>query len=304
MRSFLKSAMAPGIRKASLALAAAVLPVAWSATAHAEEKPVEERIKALLDINELERFHSVYGYQQDKSLFNENVDLFVEKGSSTIFQNALYKDKTGIRRMWLGNWGRLTYDAYMMIDGLMNDHLMFQPVFTLSEDRQSAKMRARGRGYITTFDGDIGKRTIAFGDHYVKEDGTREATGNLSLVQDYIYENTFVKDNGTWKLKDWNICIYATSSYSRGYADLPIPGKMGNGPDVKPGERRHVDLEEGKPENPQELFPGNPNGPDQVLTPEDTGCYVAKNQIMSRSAVVPFHYPNPVTGQPVVWENR
>jgi hypothetical protein len=46
------------------------------------------------------------------------------------------------------------------------------------------------------------------------------------------------------------------------------------------------------------------NGPDRVETPEEYGCFFAKNQTMVHSVVLPFHFPNPVTGQMVTWENK
>lgn len=288
----------------SLACAAAMMaPTALAQTM--SDARFEQRLKALLDTNEIERFHNVYGYQQDKSLFFENIELFADKGSVGIFQNAEYREKAGLERLWYGHWAHLSHYAFVPVDGLLNDHIMFQPVVTLAPDGQTATLRGRGRGYITSYQETLkGQGTKGFDDHFVDASGKQASTGHLALIQDYIYENRFVKEGGAWKLQRWNICIYATGTYGRGYADMPVAGTMGNPDDAKPGARRRLDLEEGQPERSQDLFPENAMGPDRVLTPEESGCFVAKNQIMSRSSVVPFSFVNPVNGRPVRWVNR
>ena len=271
----------------------------------ASEEQFEQRIKRALDVNEIQRFYSIYGYQQDKSLFFENIQLFTDSGASAVFQNAEYREKAGLERFWYGHWAHLTHHAFMPVDGLMNDHWLFQPVVTLSEDGQSARLRGHGRGYITSYQGQIraGSSSESFTDKFVDESGQQQSLGPLALVQDYIYEHVFVKEDDAWKIKRWTICIYATGKYGRGYADIPVPGFMGNSPDAKPGERAQYDLVN-QPERPQVLYPENPTGPDRVLSAEETGCFVAKNQVMAYATVVPFSFDNPVTGKPVTWENR
>jgi len=266
----------------------------------------ERRIKALLDGNEIERLYSIYGYQQDKSLFVENIDLFADKGAAAVFQNAEYRGKDGLARFWFGHWAHLTHNAFVPVDGLMNDHLLFQPVVTVSPDGNSARLRGHGRGYITSYQGKIreGQSTDGFTDKVVNADGVQQSAGPLGLVQDYIYEHRFVKEDGAWKLQRWTLCIYTTGKYGRGYADLPIPGTMGNGADARHGDRRAIDMENERPERPHTLYPENPVGPDKVLSSEETGCFIAKNQVMARSAVVPFSFVNPVTGKAVTWRNR
>lgn len=291
-------------------LVAATLTLVGTQSALAQSisapRTTESRIKALLDTNELERFYSIYGYQQDKSLYFENIELFVERGAAAVFQNAEYRGKDGLARFWFGHWGHLTHGAYAPVDGLMNDHLLFQPIVTLSPDGQTARLRGHGRGYITSYQGQIrvGQNTESFTDKVVDEDGVQRSAGPLALVQDYIYEHSFAKEDGAWKLRRWTLCIYATGKYGRGYADLPIPGTMGNDTNAKHGDRRAMDMESERPERPQALFPDNPTGPDHVLSAAETGCFVAKNQVMARSAVVPFSFVNPVTGRQVTWSNR
>ncbi len=266
-----------------------------------------ERAQRVADVIEIERLKSVYGYQQDKSLFSEQVDLFANEGAYAIFQNGKFREHEGLRRLWYGHWARLTAGTLMHLDGFLNDHFIVQPVITVAPDGKSAKARFRARDYVFNYTAPFPhppqhKTAADAQDHYT-EDGKIKGAGPLNLIQDLIYENEYVREDGLWKMKGLTICIYANGTYGRGYADLPIPGQMGNPPDAKPGDRYTIDLTDTQPERSKELFPGNPVGPDEVISAEDLGCYIAKSHTMSRSAVYPFHYVNPVTQQPVLWKN-
>jgi hypothetical protein len=266
-----------------------------------------QRAQRVADVIEIERLKSVYGYQQDKSLFSEQVDLFAKEGAYAIFQNGKYREHDGLRRLWYGHWSRLTADTLMHLDGFLNDHFIVQPVITVAPDGKSAKARFRARDYVFNYTAPFPlppqhKTAADAQDHYT-EDGKIKGAGPLNLIQDLIYENEYVREDGVWKMKGLTICIYANGTYGRGYADLPVPGQMGNPPWAKPGDRYTIDLTDTQPERSKELFPGNPVGPNEVISKEDLGCYIAKSHVMSRSAVYPFHYVNPVTQQPVLWKN-
>jgi hypothetical protein len=264
------------------------------------------RAQRLSDIDQIERLHYIYGYQQDKMLWSEQVDLFAEHDASAIFQNAQYRDKTGVRRLWYGHWSRLTQGTLMQIDGVLNDHFQAQPVISVSSDGLTAHGRFRARDYVFNYAAPIlsGQSSgLGLGDQFVSGQQVRQA-GLLALLQDVLYENTFVKEDGVWKIKTFNLCIYASAPYERGYSDRPIPGQMGASADAKSGDRRKLDLEEGLPEGASDLFPANPTGPDAVLSAAQSGCFIAKDQVMSRAAVFPFHYANPVTGDTVSWRNQ
>lgn len=244
---------------------------------------LEYRAGVIQDMEDVERFHYIYAYQQDKLLLGEQVDLFADHGSEVHFQNQVYLGKAGARRLWVGHWGPMTKNALMPIYGVLNDHFESQPVIDISPDRQSAMARFRADDY----------------------DFTSGSTSRSSMhTQEVEYENKYVKVGGKWEFKIWNLCIYADGSYGRGYADMPIPGQMGNAPDAAPGQVEKNELSEGTPENSNQLFPANATGPDRLETPEESGCFVAKDQTMVHSMVFPFHYPNPVTGKYVTWKNH
>jgi SnoaL-like domain len=244
---------------------------------------LEYRAGVIQDMDDVERFHYVYGYQQDKLLLSEQVDLFAERGAEVHFQHGVFLGKEGAWRLWFGAWAKMTRNSGMPVYGQLNDHFESQPVIDISPDRQTAHARFRATDYVASYPG---------------------GPSNIDKMQDVTYENTFVKEDGKWKLKIWNLCIYADGSYGRGFADMPLPGQMGNPPGAAPGQTEEAELSEAVPELSHVLFPSNPFGPDRVETSEEAGCFLAKDQTMVRSMVFPFHYPNPVTGKYVTWKNH
>ena len=246
-----------------------------------------QRAQRLNDVYDVERLHEIYGYQQDNLLFEDQVDLFAKgPGVEANFQGAVYEGKDGVRRLWTGHWGGVAHLPLMPIYGFIIDHRQAQLVVDISADGKSAKLRAR-----TSSDQVVQHRTAM-----------KDPTGTgTDLNQSVIYEDEYVKQDGIWKLKVWRLCIYGDGPVGAGYADLPpVPGKllMGN---IRNGGAGWLD---DVPEGNMSLFPGNEIGPDRMETPEQSGCFVAKDQTMIHSLLVPFHYPNPVTGKRVTWVNK
>lgn len=83
-----------------------------------------------------------------------------------------------------------------------------------------------------------------------------------------IYENTYAKENGIWKFKVFNYNLIWQAEYEKGWAHSDLNLLM-----VSPFTK---------------TYPDNPRGPD-ALKPEF--------KFWPNIFVVPFHYPNPVTGK-------
>ena len=88
-----------------------------------------------------------------------------------------------------------------------------------------------------------------------------------------IYENEYVKDNGIWKIKvlDYNPLWHGM--FEKGWAHQPA--------NAYPFSAK--------------TYPEDPLGPD-VIAPE------AHRRLWPETPLVPFHYPHPVTGEPMVPE--
>jgi SnoaL-like domain len=268
---------------------------------------LKHRIGVVNDTDELERFHNAYGFQQDYLLFNDQADLFADgPGVEVHFQYGVWEGKEGARRLWIGHWGGFSKYAEMPIFGVMIDHHQAQPVIDIAPDRQSARMRVR-----TSAD-EV--------DQYASV--MKDPQSSTGANQSVIYENDYVKEEGKWKLKVFRLCVYGQGTIGGGYADLPVPGRLGV-PNLSKKdaslatpilETQIVDapihgenspsLLQDVPEKSMELYPANTIGPNRIETPEQYGCFVAKDQVMIHSELMPFHFPNPVTGKPVVWKNK
>jgi hypothetical protein len=129
----------------------------------------------LEDKNEIERLQYAYGYFIDNRMFREMADLFCNEGSwIEIGQRGRYYGKERIYQFLLevlgdGRWGLLK-------DEVIN-HVQQQPIITVAADRQHAWARARAQ-----VQGNSPPDTPHF------------------LLADGIYENEYVRENGTWKI--------------------------------------------------------------------------------------------------------
>lgn len=271
-------------------IAAGALALAVAAQA-AETRPtfaeLEQRIGIVNDSNEIERFQYIYGWHQDYMLYYSQVDLVSDEPGEYRWKGHLYLGKEGARRMW-SNWAGFTGNADMPIFGAMVDHHQAQGVITVAPDRRTAKARFR---------------TSA--DRFFSRNGeglASAATAAQGADQSVAYEVGYLRENGIWKLKTLQVCIYGEGGLGSGYSDLPTPGRLGVPVDADADYwKSRARLTEA---TPAVTFPQNPKGPDRLELPSAHGCFTAKNQTMNRSFVLPFHFPNPVTGEPVVWENK
>jgi hypothetical protein len=90
-----------------------------------------------------------------------------------------------------------------------------------------------------------------------------------------IYENEYVKVDGVWKIKALRYYPFWHGSFAEGWAKTPI--------DFVPMATE------------KDLYPANPVGPDALIEP--------RPRLWPATDTVPFHYPHPVTGQPIVLDN-
>jgi hypothetical protein len=249
---------------------------------------LEQRIGIVNDMDEIERFHHIYGWQQDYMFYYSQADLASDEPGEYRWKYGVFVGKEGARRMWVGNWAGFTGNADMPVFGAMIDHHQAQGVITVAPDRRTAKAR-----YRTSTDRFFSRNGQGL---------TSAAYAAEGADHSVWYENEYVRENGIWKLKALQVCIYAEGSVGNGYSDLPVPGRLGVPVDADEGYwKPRARLAEAPP---VVTFPENPKGPDRVESPSEHGCFSAKNQTMNRSVVLPFHFPNPVTGERVEWENK
>lgn len=197
---------------------------------------LENKVLLSEDREQIERLQFIYGFYLDNRMWREIADLFCDhEPSMEIGRRGSYVGKARIHRFLSevlggGRWGLLKNEII--------NHMQLQPVITVAADRQSAKMRSRA-----------------------VVQGSSPPDGNTMLWAEGVYENDYVNENGTWKLKRlwWVPTFY-----------VQVPGFESAVYQSGPAS---------------EAFP-----PDQPSVPQDEG--------LGRS-FLPFHYPHPFTGASV-----
>ena len=201
----------------------------------------------------MRRVQFAYGYYMDKGLYQEVVDLFAEDGEVR-FMGGVFRGKhRGIKRLYIDRFrSTFTHGRNAPAYGFMLEHLQLQDIIDVAPDRQSAHGRFRC--------------FMQAGSHSSKTD--RVTTLPLQWWEAGVYENTYVRDGGVWKIKVLNYGLSWQADYEKGWAHS------------KPYEGPFFTA----------TYPEDPRGPDEIGA--------ERPAFWPQTAVVPFHFPHPVTGRP------
>jgi len=213
--------------------------------AHAQSSRIDTELDALtVRVEKLEgaraikKLQRAFGYYVDRGLWRDAAELFSDDGSIEIGIDGVYVGKARIeeylRRLHGGQEG--------LIYGQLNEWVTLQPAVFVAEDGQSATARWRDHGMLGQYK-----------QHAEWRDG--------------IYENTYVKDDGVWKIAALHLYVNFVAPYEKGWARL------------QPGEGL-VQSEASK------AFPAD-RGPSESYQP------------FPDTQVPPFQALHPVTGRPV-----
>jgi hypothetical protein len=198
----------------------------------------------------IRRLQHTYGYFIDKCLYEAAVDLFSDRGE-TYFLGGIFRGKAGVRRLYCGRLGaKFAAGKNGPTRGLLLDHLTLQDVISVAPDRLSAKGRFR----------------------CFMQGGSHESVPKIEepFWESGVYENTYLKEDGVWKIGvlNYNVLFYAP--YEQGWGR------------VKPGYAVPAF---------SRTYPEDPNGPDELIS--------RRTSFWPETDVVPFHYRHPVTGKPI-----
>lgn len=215
---------------------------------------LEHKVGVLEDVHAIRRLQHAYGYYIDKCLYDETVDLFAEDGE-VWFLGGKFKGKAGVRRLYCDRFrARFTAGRNGPVPGLLLDHPQLQDIIDVAPDRQTALGRARS--------------FMQAGRHFQHADDSRDGWHERQWWEGGIYENSYVREDGVWKLKIVNYRPVWHAEYETGWARTK--------PDYVPFYSR--------------TYPEDPTGPDELITDP-------KPVLWPDTDVVPFHYPHPVTGK-------
>ena len=186
-----------------------------------------EHLKAEQDVENLQR---IYGYYIDRALWDQAADLFADDATFESGQQGVYVGKKRVRE-FLGTLG-----PNGLVEGWLNDHIQLQPLVDVSADGNIARIRSR-------------------------ELAMTGKIGGQGFWSEGVYENTFVRDNGVWKIKSLHFYPTFITDYDKGW-----------GKDAQPVPSASTQLPPDRP--PTEIY-----------------------AIFPKPHVPPFHYRNPVTGK-------
>jgi predicted SnoaL-like aldol condensation-catalyzing enzyme len=164
----------------------------------------EHRVGMLEDAEQIRRIQNSYGYYLDNLLYDQIADLFAEKGAAIeIGRRGRYVGKPNVRKFLRDVLG----DGQPgLMPGQVINHTQLQPIVTVAPDRQHAQVRCRA---IIQASSPPPQGTAAPPD------------GATMMWAEGVYENTYVKESGVWKigLLWWVPTFYVSHPYTKLWFD-------------------------------------------------------------------------------------
>ncbi len=214
---------------------------------------LEHRLGIVEDELAIRRLQHAYGYYLDKCYYDEVVDLFDEDGE-VIFIGGVYKGRAGAARLYTGRFRQRFADGHNGPQfGRLLDHPMLQDIVHVDADRRTAYARFR--------------TLMQAGTHELV---ANEQTPVRQWMEGGLYENTYVRVDGTWKIKKLFYRAFWHGTMDEGWAHTPV--------DYVP--------------NASVTYPEDPYGPDELLENAP--------RLWPETTTLPFHYRHPVTGKEFV----
>ena len=234
--------MTPGLIRPTVLVGVLLLaggPAVAAAQSLAEQiNALSLRVEKLEAVRSIKKLQRAFGYYVDRGLWGEASDLFTDDGTIEIGLDGVYGGRPRLhdylQKLGGGQPG--------LIYGELNEFVTLQPQIDIATDGLSAKARWRDLGMLGQYH-------------------------KWAAWRDGIYENTYVKQDGIWKIQSLHLYVNFQVPYDQGWARL------------KPGEglRRS-----------QASIDMPPDRPSTVVYKPFPDVFVP-----------PFHGPNPVTGKPV-----
>ncbi len=215
---------------------------------------LEHQLGVLEDIQAIRRLQHLYGYFIDKCMYEEAVACFDEECEIQFF-GGLYRGIESARRLYCGRFrSRFTGGKNGPVFGFLLDHPVMQDVIDVAPDRQTAQGRFR--------------LMMQAGTHYERDPDPK--TVARQWWEGALYENTYVKREGVWRIKRLDYRPVWFCTFENGWAFTP--------PDFVPLLST--------------TYPEDPEGPDELVE-----CPPLR---WPEQEVLPFHCPHPVTGKPIL----
>jgi hypothetical protein len=212
---------------------------------HKVEVLVEHRVGMLEDIEQIERLQRMYGYYIDLCLWEPMADLFAEKGAAIeIGRRGRYLGKDNVLKFLRDvNGGGYTGLRRQQVI----NHIQGQGIVTVTPDRN----HAQGRWRAVIQGGGGPQRQQMPGVTQATSDNAGGPPGSLAggamMYAEGVYENTYVRENGVWKIGVlfWVPTYYVSHKFEymwfeSGAADTKIPPQREPTPPFEPLGRQFM----------------------------------------------------------------
>jgi hypothetical protein len=251
---------------------------AQSGGAAALEKRIaalEAKVAHVNDVQEIYNLQNAYGYYLDRSLFDDVADLFTDDAVVEINARGVYKGRN-VRNLFKGAMGGGVNGLQF---GRINTHMQMQGVVHVDPGGETAKGRWRSFAMLGT--------------------AGRDGRPGSAMWSQGPYEITYRKVNGRWMFQTMRWDPEINADFHAGW-DRPLtarelalaPGAAGaaaaqpaSGNPRTAGADAQGTITQGLNLNRQ--YPPDAQ-PTRRIKP------------FPEVDVLPFHYPNPVTGKPTV----
>lgn len=172
-------------------------------------RTIEARAARVEDVNLIENLQKSYGYYLDKMLWDEVVDLFADDGTLEIGPSGVYEGPDSIRAYLYS----LSGGRQGPIEGELYEHMQLQPIVSVAPDGMTARARWRTFMQIGTY-----------------------GAGSGGTWGEGVYENTYIRDDGVWKISSLHFYPTFLAPYEGGWmrASRAMVDAYAMGRDVEP----------------------------------------------------------------------
>jgi hypothetical protein len=154
-----------------------------------------EETEYVESITKIQRLGRAFGYYTDKGYFGEAADLFADNGTFQWGADGVYRGKARIKELLTRHGGGSMKEAPGLPFGRLNLRMQLQPMVTVAADGRTASARWREWGLLGEY-----KKAAFWGDA--------------------IIEDSYVKENGVWKIAARRYYQNFEAPYQGGWAKL------------------------------------------------------------------------------------
>ena len=157
----------------------------------AEAAALTRRVEVLEGNRAIRNLQRAFGFYVDRGLWHDAATLFADNGTIELGADGVYvgpaRLEEYLRRLHGGHEG--------LIYGQLNEWVTLQPAIVVAPDAQSASARWRDLGMLGQYH-----------QHAEWRDG--------------IYENTYVREGGVWKIASLHLYFNFVAPYAQGWSRL------------------------------------------------------------------------------------